>query len=689
MQLVGFKAMWFSNDWCDDELEKRRLASEQSDFHRDLVDRVYTSQLIGLVPDLVMHGGGNTSCKTVTSDLYGDEINVLCIKGSGWDLGTIEPVGLPAVRIDPLLKLRDLPQLSDEDMVNAQRASLLDSAAPNPSVETLLHAFLPHKFVDHTHSTPFLTLANLPDPEVAMREIFGDTFAIVPYVMPGFNLAKLAAKIHDEAPQIEGMLLAKHGHFTWGKTAKQSYDRVIDHANRVLKWLDQYRTNTTVQVAKQHDRDQRDFLLRLRGALTDCSVTAEESFIFNVIQTEDALSFLCRDDASQHAKAGVATPDHVIRIKAHPLMLEFEDLKKSRQDLVDLINEYITNYTAYFQRCIQSSAIHKTMLSPLPKLIWAKGMGLIGVGATSKEARVITDLAQQNIRVMADGADAGGFHPVREQDLFDLEYWSLEQAKIGKSQRPAMHGQVVIVTGGAGVIGRAIAQEFSSAGAEIMLVDIDADELQVTKSLIAPHSLTVTLDITETGAADRIIDAATHHFGGVDILISNAGSAQQSSVIDMDQQLLRESYELNFFAHFALSQAAYRAFVKQKTGGQLLFNVSKQAINPGQDFGAYGLPKSSLFFLVRQLALECGGDGIRVNGVNADRIRSGLLNDDLIGQRSRARGVDEATYMTGNLLKKEVKAHHVAKAFLALACSERTTGHVMTVDGGNVEASLR
>lgn len=681
--------MQFLNNWCDAAWAQSRLAAGTSDFDNDLADRVYTSQLIGGVPDLVMHGGGNTSCKSVTSNLFGEDIDVLCIKGSGWDLGTIEAAGLPAVKLEPLLQLRQLPKLSDEDMVNVQRANLLNSSSPNPSVETLLHAFLPYKFIDHTHSTPFLVLANLPDPEAAMREIFGETLAIVPYVMPGFDLAKLAAKVHDESPQIEGLLLAKHGHFTWGDNAKQSYDRVIEHTNRVEVWLDQYRSQTTIKVKTPQISDEQHFLHKLRGALEDCSGGAEASVVFSLIQTEDVLGFLNRDDVATLAKAGVATPDHVIRIKAHPMLLEFEDIKKSKQDLIKLIDAYAADYRAYFERCAKSSETPKTMLSPRPKLIWAKGVGLIGVGTSEKEACVITDLAQQNIKVMADGADAGGFCPVQEQDLFDLEYWSLEQAKIGKSKPLAMQGRVVIITGGAGVIGQAIACEFFKAGAEIVLVDKDAKQLEKVQSRISPKIKTLSIDVTLPEAPNRIFEDVTKRFGGFDILISNAGAAVQSSFEELDQQTLKQSFELNFFSHYCLAQAAYKIFKTQEVAGQILFNVSKQAVNPGKNFGAYGLPKSALFFLVRQMALECGSDGVRVNGINADRIRSGLLNDKMIKERATARGVDETTYLAGNLLQKEVEAHHVAEAFLALALSQRTTGHIMTVDGGNIEASLR
>ena len=344
------------------------------------------------------------------------KIDVLCVKGSGWNLGTIEAAGLPAVKLQPLLELRQLSKLSDEDMVNLQRANLLDSSSPNPSVETLLHAFLPYKFIDHTHSTPFLALANLPDPRAALQEIFGAAFAMVPYVMPGFELAKMAGKVHDETPEIEGLLLAKHGHFTWGDTAKESYDRVIDHTNRVEEWLSQYRANRSVQVKKPQAQELQDFLLKLRGALVDCSGTSESPVIFNIIQNEDTLQFLCRDDVSLHANAGVATPDHVIRIKAHPLLLEFDDMKNSRQDLIELIISYAADYKNYFLRNAASNVAPKTMLSPLPKLIWAKGIGLELVWVQPQKKPVLLQILRNRIsRLWLMPQMQAGFTPCKNR----------------------------------------------------------------------------------------------------------------------------------------------------------------------------------------------------------------------------------------------------------------------------------
>lgn len=681
--------MHFTNHWDETEIRHRLQAAEDTNLATDLVHRVYTSQLIGQVPDLVMHGGGNTSCKSVAVDLNGEEIDVLCVKGSGWDLATIEAPGLPAVRLAPLLKLRNLEALSDEDMVNVQRANLLDSASPNPSVETLLHAFLPHKFVDHTHSTPFLTLANLPEAEDAMRELFGARLAYVPYVMPGFDLAKTGARVQAEHPEAEGLLLGKHGHFTWGEDAKSSYDRVIEHTNLVETWLADRRASTVVPTQRLSAEDKIEFMQNLRGVLAQGGEEATRLPVLDIVDSDAVLSFLERPDIDKLAHAGVATPDHVIRTKAHPMLLPAAAVKSGRTALAAAVQAYSAEYKRYFDEFARDAATKKVMLSPLPKLIWAEGIGLIGAGASLKEAQVITDLAEQNSRVMADGADNGGFVPATPTDLFDMEYWSLEQAKLGKSKPPAMQGRVVVVTGGAGAIGLATAKAFKSEGSEVLLVDKDEAALDIALAEVGSGVRGLAINLIDDGSAAAVVQAATEHFGGMDILVSNAGYAHEGAIAELDETSLRASFELNFFAHFRLARAVHTVMNRQGHGGQMLFNVSKQAVNPGRNFGAYGLPKATLMFLVRQLALEFGGDGIRVNGVNADRIRSGLLNDQMISSRSKARGISEADYLAGNLVGKEVEARHVADGFVALAQSHRTTGHILTIDGGNVEAALR
>lgn len=678
-----------ANRWQDSEAVAFQDAAGQDPAARELALRVYTSRLIGMDPDLVMHGGGNTSVKLKARDIFGEELDVIHIKGSGWDLETIKAAGLPAVRMTPLMRLRELEALSDEDMVNIQRSNLMDSTAPNPSVETLLHAYIPHTYVDHTHATAFLTLANLPEVAEATREIFGSKLALVPYVMPGFALAKLAAETYEAHSGIEGLLLVNHGHFAWGPTAKASYDKIIEHTNLVEEWLASRRPGKLVAVARRQTASVAETLAALRGAIARHLPESAAMPVFDLRDGDAVLDFLERKDLASLATRGVATPDHVIRTKGHPLHLTRADVARGPEAISAVVDRFVADYIDYFERNAPRFGGAKTMLSPVPNLAWIEGIGLVGMGATASAARIAADIGEQTLRVMADGEARGGFYPIREADLFDMEYWSLEQAKLGKGAKPALQGQVVLVTGGAGAIGLATAKVFAAAGATLFLVDRDQAALDTALASLGRDHAGHACDITAKGAAASAVEACVARFGGLDILISNAGAAMTGDVATLADETLRASFELNFFAHQAFAQAAVAVFRRQGRGGQILFNVSKQAVNPGKGFAAYGLPKAATFFLLRQLALELGGEGIRVNGINADRIRSGLLTPEMIAARSSARNIDEATYMGGNLLRKEVEAVHVGEAFLALARSERTTAHVMTVDGGNIEAALR
>ena len=677
------------NRWQDAEARAMQDAAGADPMARELALRVYTSRIIGQDPDLVMHGGGNTSVKLRARDVFGDEVDVIHIKGSGWDLGTIAAAGLPAVRMAPLMRLRGLPWLSDEEMVNVQRSNLLDSTAPNPSVETLLHAYLPQKYVDHTHATAMLALANLPEVEAATREIFGERMALVPYVMPGFALAKLAAETFERHPDAEGLLLVNHGHFAWGPDAKSSYDRIVAQTNMVEAWLADRRPEPLRPVAALPQPDLARTLSALRGAIGAHLPEGAPMPVFDLRRTGAVDAFLARPDLEDLAARGVATPDHVIRTKGHPLVLDAATVAGGAGAIAAAVDRFVAGYTAYFDRQATRFGGSKTMLSPLPNLAWIVGAGLVGIGADAKAARIAADIGEQSQRVMRDGEAAGGFRPIAEADLFDMEYWSLEQAKLGKGKAPVFQGRVVLVTGGAGAIGLATAQAFKAQGATVFLVDRDAGALETALQALGGDHGALACDITETGAAEGAVAACVARFGGLDILVSNAGAAMVGEVATLPDDTLRASFELNFFAHLAFAQAATAVYRAQGRGGQMLFNVSKQAVNPGKGFAAYGLPKATTFFLLRQLALELGAEGIRVNGINADRIRSGLLTPEMIAARASARQIDEAGYMGGNLLHREVEAHHVAEGFVMLAQSERTTAHVLTVDGGNIEAALR
>lgn len=676
------------NLWNDKDAQHFLDNAGPEEADRQLALRVYTSRIIGQDPDMVMHGGGNTSVKVKRADIFGNEIDVLHVKGSGWDLETIEAAGLPGVHITPLEKLRQLPALSDEDMVNLQRSNLLDSTSPNPSVETLLHAYIPHKFVDHTHATAMLALANMPNVEEVIKEIFADKVALVPYIMPGFELAKVAADIFDQNPDVEGLHLINHGHFTFGPDAKSSYELMVEHVSAVQDWFE--RRAEAQPPVRGSMLSAKSILPKIRASLARAmkahTGNQDQAAPFLDLRANDQiLRFLTRDDLGDLAKRGVATPDHVIRTKGFPTIIASDD----QQTIDAAIDAFVENYKAYFARQDARVSDQKTMLVPTPNLFWVPGLGLIGVGGNAAAARIAADLGTQTIQVMEWAEANGGFYPIKEDDLFDMEYWSLEQAKLGKAKPKPLQGKAVLVTGGAGAIGLATAKAFKDQGANIFLVDRDQDALiEAIGNLGMDHDGAV-IDLCSAEGPQHAIDAIVRRFGGIDILVSNAGAAWSKSMLDMDQDTLRNSFELNFFSHQKIAQAAAKVMQTQGTGGDILFNVSKQAVNPGKDFGAYGLPKAATFFLVKQFALELGEMGVRVNGVNADRIRSGLLTDEFIESRSKSRNISAENYMAGNLLKREVEARHVADAFVALALAARTTAHIMTVDGGNIEASLR
>ena len=674
-------------NWYDDvEAANYRAAAGNNSEDQELGERVYTSRLIGQNPDLLMHGGGNTSVKVQRADLFGKIRDVLHVKGSGWDLDVIEAPGLPGVWLEPLTKLRALDSLSDESMVNYQRSNLLNSTSPNPSVETLLHAFLPHKYVDHTHATPFLVLANLPNAAEVCREIFGERLGIVPYIMPGFALAKKAAEVYDKNPEVEGLLLVQHGHFTFGKTARASYEKIIEHTNEVAKYLGMERPT---QLGKRCMAKGIDVLPMLRGLIAEVNSERDNAMpVFDLRNGDYNQEFLARHDVEDLSTRGMASPDHVLRTKGRPLLLTSTDLA-SRDTIKAKLEAFADDYCAYFNRQSQNANEPKKQLPPDPKHAWIEGLGVVGIGQNAKTASIAADLAEQNLRVRAIGEDKGGFYPLNEKDMFDCEYWSLEQAKLGKGTPPPFEGKIVMITGGAGAIGLATAKAFAAKGANIVLVDLDSKALENALKELGPWHASHAANITSADAAEAAMRAAVLRFGGLDILISNAGSATGGAMLEISDDAFRKAFELNFFAHKNFATEAARLMKNQGRGGQILFNISKQAINPGKNMGAYGTPKAATLFLMRQLTLELAGSGIRVNGMNADRIRSGLLTDDFIKERAAARGLTEEAYMGGNLLGREVEACHVADGFMNLALMERTTGHVITVDGGNTEAELR
>jgi rhamnose utilization protein RhaD (predicted bifunctional aldolase and dehydrogenase)/NAD(P)-dependent dehydrogenase (short-subunit alcohol dehydrogenase family) len=662
----------------------------------DLALRVYSSRLLGRDKRLVLHGGGNTSLKTRMKDLLGDETDVLCVKGSGWDLSDIEPEGLPAVRLGALNKLRALDALSDEDMVRVQRANLLDPMAPNPSVETLLHAFLPHAYVDHTHATAVLSIADQPDGAKRCSDLYGRRMGLVPYIPPGFALAKKAAEIYEGDPEVEGLVLLKHGIFTFAATARQSYERMIEMVSLAEGSLARGKNVVFLPRAlPSRIASIAEVAPVLRGACSQKDARSEGAYLRLILEfraNRAILDYVNGAELERYAGAGVVTPDHTIRTKNYPLVVPPPEAGKTAdfaREARARAEKFIADYVAYFTRHNANQSPPKRMLDPLPRLILVPGLGLFGLGRSAKDAAVAADIAENAIETITGAEAVGRFESLSPAELFDMEYWSLEQAKLGKAADKPLQGQIAAITGGAGAIGAATARLFKSEGAEVAVLDIDEEKARAVAKSLGGAALGLRCDVTDEASVRAAFDRVVERFGGLDILVSNAGAAWQGRIGEVDEAVLRQSFELNFFAHQRAAQAAVRIMLAQGTGGALLFNVSKQAVNPGPDFGPYGLPKAATLFLARQYALDYGRAGIRSNAVNADRVRSGLLTDKMVAARSAARGLSEAEYMAGNLLGREVRPEDVAQAFLHHAVALKTTGDVTTVDGGNIAAALR
>jgi rhamnose utilization protein RhaD (predicted bifunctional aldolase and dehydrogenase)/NAD(P)-dependent dehydrogenase (short-subunit alcohol dehydrogenase family) len=675
------------NLWSDRDARAAVKSYRGKSVNEDLALRTYTTRLLGGDQRLVQHGGGNTSVKTVMRDSAGETTKVMCVKGSGWDMATIEPAGLPAVRLAPLLKLAGLKSLSDEEMVAIQRGNLIDSFAPNPSVETLLHAFIPQKFVDHTHANAVLALCDQPDGMELCRKVYGSRAAIVPYVMPGFALALKAKEVFDAHPQCEGLILHKHGIFTFGGTAREAYDRMIDLVSRAER-------------AQRKMRKRRVFGVKLPKALATAIDIAPVlrglvsapglHFVLAHRANDEVLDYVNGRDLADYGRQGPVTPDHVIRTKPQPLLLpapEAAKLDAFAAAARKAVEKYQADYQRYFARHNRRAVPKKRPLDPMPRVILVPGVGLFGVGKTANDARIVADIAETGISVISNAKRSGRFESISEREQFEIEYWALEQAKLAGRNPLPLQGKVVVITGGAGTIGLATAKAFRAHGTEVALLDLDTARAKLAAESL--NALGIGCDVTDRRSIATAFDAVVAAYGGVDILISNAGAAWQGRIGEVDDATLRKSFELNFFAHQNAAQATVQIMRRQGIGGALLFNVSKQAINPGPHFGPYGMPKAATLALMRQYAVDYGSDGISSNAVNADRIRSGLLTDALIRKRAKARGVTEHDYLAGNLLGREVLAEDVADAFVSLALARKTTGAVLTVDGGNIAAAPR
>ena len=664
--------------------------------------RTYTARLLGAEPSLVLHGGGNTSVKATAHTVLGETVSVIHVKGSGWDLATIEPPGHPAVRMAALQHLLDLPAMTDEQMVNEMRLALLDAGAPTPSVETLLHAALPARFIDHTHADAILAIADQVEGASICREVFGERLLWVPYVMPGFGLAKACKKAWesalaaDRSPTV--MVLERHGIFTFGETAKESYERMIEAVTLAERFAADRMLTANVPAVDLDEALEARVAAIVRGAIATVSgEPLERAPIVAVRSSEWILAFLERIDAYELVQRGCATPDHVIRTKAVPLFVaqpDHDDSLALAARVEREVADYARHYDRYFEEMCAKKNVKRTRLDPWPRIVLVPRVGILAVGKTKQEAEIAADIYEHTIQVITDAEDVARYSPVSSADLFDVEYWSLEQAKIKKAPELPMARQIAVVTGAASGIGKATATLFVELGAHVVAADRDGDKLDAVAADIAgkkrSQCLTCVADVTKREDVLALFALASRTFGGVDVVVSNAGDAPEGRLDTPEgEAALRRSLETNLLAHNLVASCAVETMRLQRRGGCLLFNASKSAFNPGPGFGPYAVAKAALVALMRQYAVDLGRFGIRANAVNADRIRTGIFAGGILESRAAARGLSVDDYFRSNLLTREVTGHDVAAAFAFLAQARATTGCVVTVDGGNAAAFPR
>ena len=672
----------------------------------DVALRVYTSQLIGRDPDLVMHGGGNTSVKGHFTNIVRESIPAIFVKGSGWNLDSIEPAGLPGLDLRYLKKLRELEALSDEEMVNQLRTHLFDASSPNPSVETLLHAFLPHKFIDHSHADAILAITNRPDGEALVREIFGERVGIVKYVMPGFELAKVCAEVFEQNPKVDGLVLLKHGLFSFGDTAKESYERHIELATLAEKWLENEVRSKGRKLTPQFDAPAEPAMFAaqvapaLRGLLAEATGDPDAPYKRLVLEwraTDEILDFVNAAEFEKLALTGPLTPDHVIRTKALPLIIANPDFGNIEEQLSEAVTAYRRQYNEYFDRMVAEKQAERIRLDDFPRIVLIPGVGLLAWGDSKKAARIAADIYQHTIRVKTLVHATGQYEALPESDLFDVEYWPLEQAKLGKAKPKALHGQVAVVTGAAGAIGSAVAESLIQAGAHVVLSDINAEALTETCGELAKKygkdsRRGVVCDVTDEHSVQALFNEVSRQYGGVDIVVPNAGIALSRPVEELDADDWKRVMEVNLNGYFLVMRESAKLLRRQGTGGHMVVIGSKNVMSPGAEFAAYSASKAGVHQLAKVSAMELAKEGIRVNVLAPDAVfgndsnPSGLWGE--VGpDRAKAHGIDfkqlEDHYRNRNLLRTRVTGAHVGNAVVFFASNQTpTTGTTLPIDGG-------
>ena len=630
--------------------------------------RVYSSRLLGQDATLVLHGGGNTSVKITERNVVGEEEEILYVKGSGWDLETIEVNGFTPVRMAHLLKLARLDELSDPQMVSELAAQITRPGAPAPSVETILHAVLPHKFVDHTHADAILAITNTAEGEARIREIYGDDVVIVPYVMPGFDLAKVCArKFQAEAkPSTIGMVLLQHGIFSFGATAEESYGRMIALVDRAEQYL---KRHDAWDLSSPRPIGHIGRIRHIAALRHDIAAAAGFPVVMSTSTDSKSLAFARAENVREISQRGPATPDHILRTKRLPML---------GRDVA----AYAQTYREYFARNAASAKEAKTMLDAAPRVVLDSQLGVCCVGRSAKEAGIVRDLYSHTIDVIRRAEALGGYRALSEEELFEFEYWDLEQAKLRRAGTPPIFaGEIALVTGAASGIGKACVDALRKRGAAVAGLDRDPSVAG------AAEFLGLQCDVTSEQAVANALETSVRAYGGLDMLILNAGVFPAGKpIVELQQEEWRRVFDVNLDANLSLLRECYPLLKLAPKGGRVVIIGSKNVAAPGPGAAAYSASKAALTQLARVAALEWGSAGIRVNTLHPNAVfDTAIWTEEVLKARAESYGLSVEDYKRNNVLKTEVRSSDVAElaAELCGPFFAKTTGAQIPVDGGN------
>ncbi len=672
---------------------------------------LYRSNILGSDKRVTNYGGGNTSAKVMENDpLTGQDIEVLWVKGSGGDIGSIKMDGFATLYMNKLQALKSLYRgvEFEDEMVGYLPHCTFKLNPRAASIDTPLHAYVPRKHVDHVHADAIIAIAASKNSKELTQEIFGNKIGWLPWKKPGYELGLWLEQFCLENPEADGVVLEGHGLFTWGDTAKETYDMTIEVINAATAWLAEKTEGLPAFGGAKYEslskNERCSVAARLMPAIRGF-VSGNHHMVGNFNDGDEVLEFVNAQNMEPLAALGTSCPDHFLRTKIRPLVINFDPAKNNIDEVLEnlpaQIAAYRDDYAAYYDRCKYDNS--PALRDPNAVVYLIPGVGMITFAKDKATARISGEFYVNAINVMRGSSSVSEYVGLPEQEAFDIEYWLLEEAKLQRMPKPkSLSGRVALVTGGAGGIGSATAERYLSEGACVMLADINEDALKATSDNLSKRHgkdvvRTVSMNVTSENAVAAAFAETAVEYGGIDILVSNAGIASSAPVEETTLALWNKNMDILSTGYFLVSREAFKVMRAQNIGGSIVFVGSKNGLAASPNASAYCTAKASEIHLARCLALEGAETGIRVNVVNPDAVLRGskIWEGEWLEQRAGTYGTDkeglEEMYRQRSLLKRSVLPEDIAEAcyFFAADASAKSTGNIINVDAGNIQAFTR